>query len=99
MSVTSSASLSVTSRLRSPIANRIAFTFILTIAAAAWQGCVMDADKGSQSAKSDPEAGAKTLQEKPLAPSDGIPLGCSRQWSSTAHDSVMFCPDLRPPRL
>ena len=98
MSQTAGDSKQVTSRFLSPAAGRIAFALALAVAAAAWQGCVMDAAPGSQSADSDPDAGAKTLLENPKAPPDGIPVGCSRQWSDIKHDSVLFCPDLRPPK-
>jgi hypothetical protein len=90
----------VTSRFHQPIAKRVALSFLLAVSAAAWQGCLMDPASGSEPrpAATDPDAGAKTLQEKPSLPANGIPLGCSRQWSSTVHDSVMFCPDIRPPK-
>ncbi len=41
------------------------------------------------------ETGSKALRD---APADGIPQGCSLQWSSTAHDSLLYCPDIRPPK-
>lgn len=31
-------------------------------------------------------------------PGNGIPKGCTREWSSTANDSLLYCPDIRPPK-
>jgi hypothetical protein len=92
--------MQVTYRFHNPIAKRIALSLLLAVSAAAWQGCLMDPASGpeSQSPAADPGAGAKTLQETPPIPADGVPRGCSRQWSSTAHDSVLYCPDPRPPK-
>ena len=95
--------MQVTHRFLPPFAKRFALATLLSVSAASWQGCLMEpADPASaqesRSPASDPQAGAKTLQENPPAPADGIPRGCSRQWSSTDHDSVMYCPDPRPPR-
>jgi hypothetical protein len=82
------------------MAKRIALAFLLAVSASAWQGCVMDSSSGSefQSPAADPGTGAKTLLENPSDPSDGIPHGCSREWSSSVHDSVLYCPDIRPPQ-
>lgn len=90
----------VTYMFHRPIAKRIALSFLLALSAAAWQGCLMDQVSGSepQSSATNPDAGAKTLPEKPSIPADGVPPGCSRQWNSSVHDSVMYCPDLRPPK-
>lgn len=41
-------------------------------------------------------APAQALQESPSR-NDGVPPGCTREWSPAAADSVLNCPDLRPP--
>lgn len=92
--------MQVTHKFHRTPAKRLALSFLLAVAAAAWQGCFLDPASGQepQASAADPQAGAKTLQENPTTPTGGIPRGCSLQWSSTAHDSVMFCPDPRPPK-
>jgi hypothetical protein len=91
--------MQVTSRFHKPVSKRFAISFLLAVSAAAWQGCLMDPASGAESrpTSADPDAGAKILPVKPSLPADGLPLGCSREWSPAVHDSVLYCPDIRPP--
>ena len=92
----------VTSRYSKQTARRVAMSASLLGAAFFWGGCLMD---GSASAEKSPaaqetEVGSKSLRDQTSSGSraDGVPEGCRLEWSSTAHDSVVFCPDIRPPK-
>jgi hypothetical protein len=37
------------------------------------------------------------LRDQPV-PYNGIPRGCTREWSPAANDSLLYCPDIRPPK-
>ena len=42
-----------------------------------------------------PATGASQGEKAPAKP--GVPVGCTREWSPAAGDSVLNCPDLPPP--
>jgi hypothetical protein len=62
-------------------------------------GCVMDPSESpvtapSEASVSDPAATSGTAGKIQANPA--VPAGCSREWSSTAMDWVVNCPDIRP---
>ncbi|MDB5050833.1 MAG: hypothetical protein JWO30_3904 [Fibrobacteres bacterium] len=92
--------MSVTQRYRNGIAKRLAraaaFAFCLGVC-----GCLMDSPSdGSADAAAtatDPGVGPKALRDQ-SAPDTGIPRGCTREWNQAAMDSLLYCPDVRPPK-
>jgi hypothetical protein len=94
--------MTVTPRYLSGIAKRVLTSTLLVAALGMWGGCLMDpsargAEETADPAVSDPNAGPKALRDQSEAPSNGVPQGCSLAWSDAARDSVLFCPDIRPP--
>lgn len=85
---------------RNRIAKRLASATAIACCAAFAGGCVMDAPSQASAAEApalvDPGLGAKTSPNQ-TAPENGIPRGCTREWSASAMDSVLYCPDIRPP--
>ena len=62
-------------------------------------GCLLDNEgKAAAPAQGIPaDQNANALQEQtPQRP--GVPRGCTLEWSSAAKDSVLNCPDIRPPK-
>ncbi|MEO6097737.1 MAG: hypothetical protein ABIW76_19620 [Fibrobacteria bacterium] len=74
---------------------------LIAAALGCWTGCVLDSASDGKSAGPEAtgsESATTTLKTRSPEPVNGVPMGCTREWSSTAHDSVIFCPDLRPPK-
>lgn len=89
--------MSVTSRYYPGIAGRLtryaAFVLCLNICG----GCLMQPSSESADASPRVTTEPKALRDQ-SAPDNGIPKGCTRQWSQAANDSLLFCPDIRPPK-
>ncbi len=89
--------MTVPSRYNPGIASRLtkyaAFVFCLNFCA----GCLMQ--PSSQSADVSPRMTTEpnALRDQ-SAPDNGIPKGCTREWDQSANDSLLFCPDIRPPK-
>ena len=77
--------------LRTPFAKRLA----CACAAVVLIGCVTGASDDKAPAQSKTDA-ANTLVDQPQD-RPGVPHGCTMVWSPTARDSVVNCPDIRPP--
>lgn len=62
-------------------------------------GCLMDpsAREGAPAAAASADQ-SKSLRDAPATGNTGVPVGCSREWSDAAMDSVLDCPDIRPPK-
>lgn len=67
-------------------------------ALAAACGLIACVDAGSAAAprSEDDPAPAHALQEGSARPT-GVPPGCTREWNYAIADSVLNCPDIRPP--
>lgn len=79
----------------------LAASGMIAAALGCWTGCVLDSDANAKNAgpeASGSEAAATLPQNQSDTPVNGVPRGCTREWSATAHDSVVFCPDIRPPK-
>ncbi|MDB5105505.1 MAG: hypothetical protein JWP91_3194 [Fibrobacteres bacterium] len=89
----------VTPQFRKGLIGRIAVTAGLLMSLGMWGGCLMDpsSDDSGVSTEADPASGSKALRDQSPVQADGVPRGCTREWSETARDSVLFCPDIRPP--
>ncbi len=61
-------------------------------------GCITDAPGQSAASPSASEAsvGPNALRDQ-SASGPSVPAGCTREWSAAAMDSVLDCPDIRPP--
>jgi hypothetical protein len=85
-------------RFRKALA-RTAFSAAMALFLAWLGGCVLDPASGSGTA-ADPSSGSNALRDQspaqPQAP--GVPRGCTRVYSAAAMDSVLNCPDIRPPK-
>ncbi|HKP97445.1 MAG TPA: hypothetical protein VJ385_16995 [Fibrobacteria bacterium] len=82
------------------IAKRLALSAAFAFCAGVCGGCLMDpasADGQAAPAESDASAEPTALRDQ-SASVPGVPRGCSREWSATAMDSVLYCPDVRPPK-
>jgi hypothetical protein len=55
----------------------------------------METDAGS-GPPADAATATPALQEKAVG-KPGVPVGCTREWSNAARDSVLNCPDVAPP--
>jgi hypothetical protein len=83
-------------------ASNLAVSGLVAAALGCWTGCIMEpAETMGLNAKTETTGSDINTQgqEKPTDASvNGIPRGCSREWSAAAHDSVVFCADIRPPK-
>jgi hypothetical protein len=63
-------------------------------------GCLLDAPASDASAAA--TATAPTMetnaQQDQAQTSSRVPKGCTLEWSAAAMDSVIYCPDIRPPK-
>jgi hypothetical protein len=78
----------------------LAVTGAIALGAAALGGCLTDAPVSDPSATAtDPtlETNAQQDQAQPQ-PSSRVPKGCALEWSQAAMDSVIYCPDIAPPK-
>lgn len=74
----------------------------LAAAAALCIGCVLaPSPDAPESARTDPGGTEQpAMRETEPAPVDPrVPRGCSIVWSEARADSVLFCPDPRPPSI
>jgi hypothetical protein len=82
-------------------ARNLAASGLIAAALGCWTGCVLDSaadGKTTDTEAAGSEVGTKILQTPSDAPVNGLPKGCTREWSAAAHDSVVFCADIRPPK-
>jgi hypothetical protein len=88
--------MSVTCRYRPGIAGRLSLYATLTFCLGIFGGCLM------QPAPETSEVPTATTQPNALRdqslPDNGVPKGCTREWSPAANDSLLYCPDIRPPK-
>lgn len=73
--------------MRSPLIRPIVGAACAALALAC-AGCLLDARDAKDP---EPAVQAKT------GGNPGVPLGCWRVWSTVAMDSVLYCPDPKPP--
>lgn len=80
---------------------RPALAAALAICLAAGAGCVMDPslDRTDAPSMSSETAAAPTALRDQQVTRNGIPPGCTREWSEASMDSVLYCPDIAPPRI
>jgi|GEM_PF-4039315 len=62
-------------------------------------GCLMEpsTQDGNPVSSSTADPG-KALRDAPAPGNSGVPVGCSRIWNEASSDSVLYCPDIRPPK-
>jgi len=60
-------------------------------------GCLVDQNPGSESSAGDGYRESGVLRGKSASEGSSAPLACSRKWNAAALDSVLYCPDPRPP--
>lgn len=88
--------MSVTCRYRPGIAGRLSLYATLILCLGAFGGClVQPAVETTEvtTAKTEPNS----LRDQSVS-NNGIPKGCTREWSPAANDSLLYCPDIRPPK-
>lgn len=66
-----------------------------TAAALALCGCLLAPIEKASPAPEATDAARAQSETAPERP--GVPRGCTLEWSSVARDSVLNCPDVRPP--
>jgi hypothetical protein len=84
-----------------PIANAVSSSrrlapWLALLAAGGLAACMESAASATGPQSAPTAAGAQTLDPKPAA-RPGVPEGCTREWSNSKRDSVLYCPDLPPP--
>jgi hypothetical protein len=79
----------------------LAASVLIAASLGCWTGCVLDSTADGKSPDTEvtgAEVGNQIPEAQSNAPVNGVPKGCTREWSATAHDSVLFCADIRPPK-
>lgn len=70
----------------------------LAISLGAFGGCLVDQESGGETEAAGVN-GPSALRDKSTSGEKGAPgLACSQVWNAVAMDSVLYCPDPRPPR-
>jgi hypothetical protein len=84
---------------RIPFIKRLALSCTIAMGMSMFAGCVMDSPGNARTAPtgaSVSDAAAESAAAGKIQTNPAIPDGCSREWSSTAMDWVLNCPDIRP---
>jgi hypothetical protein len=79
---------------------RMAASAALAFGVVALGGCLPDepaSEAAATAPASDPSLETNAKQDRTPS-STGVPKGCAREWSAAAMDSVLYCPDIPPPR-
>jgi hypothetical protein len=82
-----------------PIKSRFILIFGLIITASIFGGCLMDGTETNPAdAKAKDITQPSALRDNATQARPGVPAGCSKEWNANSQDSVLFCPDIRPPK-